>query len=191
MLAGTIPVRSLRGAREANEAGKEKAAMVPAGCEAARGRPRRRVRSGQSLVELALLLPVFTLILLGAVDLGRAFFYYNRLTAAVEQGALFGIRYPSYETSSNNANPNNITYVVTNEYPGMISTGNVTVTCISKTSGSTYDCAGTSAQGQALVQPGDTMMVKATYNFQPITGQILRFLGSNYTMSKTVKMVIL
>lgn len=165
--------------------------MVAAGSMAARGGRWRRARSGQGLVELALLLPAFTLILLGAVDLGRAFFYYNRMTAAVEQGGLFGIRYPTYMTSSDNANPNNITYVVTNEYPGMISTGNVTINCYTRVSGTQYACNATNANGQPLAQTGDTIVVKATYQFQPITGQILRFLGTNYTMSKTVKMVVL
>lgn len=165
--------------------------MVSAGCDVADGRSRRRARRGQSLVELALLLPVFTLILLGAVDLGRAFFYYNRMTAAVEQGGLFGIRYPTYMTSGDNADPNNITYVVTNEYPGMISSGNVTVTCYTRVDGTQYACNATNANNQPLAQTGDTIVVKATYQFKPITGQILRFLGSSYTMSKTVKMVVL
>ncbi|HEX5506278.1 MAG TPA: TadE/TadG family type IV pilus assembly protein [Thermomicrobiales bacterium] len=174
-------------------AGKETAVMEPEGRATTHGGRRRWARSGQSLVELALLLPMFTLILLGAVDLGRAFFYYNRMTAAVEQGGLFGIRYPTYMTSADSANPNNIKYVVTNEYPGMISTDDVTITCYTRaTPPASYNCGATDpGTGRALVQPGDTIVVKATYNFKPITGQILRFLGSNYTMSKTVKMVIL
>src|SRR3712207_553392 len=53
-----------------------------------------RSRLGQSMVELALMLPVIILILLGTVDLGRAFFDYVRLTNAVREGALTGIRIP-------------------------------------------------------------------------------------------------
>src|SRR3712207_4140 len=54
---------------------------------------REQARSGsrgQSLVELALTLPLLALILLGTVDLARAFFYYQRLTNAVREGALVG-----------------------------------------------------------------------------------------------------
>jgi Flp pilus assembly protein TadG len=49
---------------------------------------RRRDRSaGQSLVETALILPVFMLLLMGIVDVGRAVFAYNTVGEAARQGA--------------------------------------------------------------------------------------------------------
>src|SRR5690349_19316204 len=49
-----------------------------------------RARAGTSLVELALTAPLLALILVGAVDLARVFIYYERLTSAVREGAIYG-----------------------------------------------------------------------------------------------------
>lgn len=51
--------------------------------------PRRRHRSrGQGLVELALILPVMLLLLLGALDLGRVFYAQITINNAAREGAL-------------------------------------------------------------------------------------------------------
>jgi Flp pilus assembly protein TadG len=42
----------------------------------------RRRTAGQSMVEFALVLPIFLLIVLGLVDLGRAVFSYTSITNA-------------------------------------------------------------------------------------------------------------
>jgi Flp pilus assembly protein TadG len=59
---------------------------------------RRRTRNasahrsrGQSLVEFALVIPIFLLILVALFDLGRAVFSYNTLTNAVREGARMAI----------------------------------------------------------------------------------------------------
>jgi Flp pilus assembly protein TadG len=54
----------------------------------------RSTERGQSLVELALSLPLLLLILLGTVDLGRAFFDYVELRNAAREGAGYGARRP-------------------------------------------------------------------------------------------------
>jgi Flp pilus assembly protein TadG len=55
-------------------------------------RPRRtRSRGGQALVEFALVIPVFLLILVALFDLGRAVFAYNTLTNAAREGARIAI----------------------------------------------------------------------------------------------------
>ena len=46
---------------------------------------------GQSLVEFALVLPVFILVLVSLFDLGRAVFVYNTLTNAAREGARLAI----------------------------------------------------------------------------------------------------
>ena len=52
---------------------------------------RRRERPrGQALVELALVLPIFFLLVFGLVDLGRAVFIYNSLAEASRDGARWG-----------------------------------------------------------------------------------------------------
>jgi Flp pilus assembly protein TadG len=51
--------------------------------------PNKKER-GQSLVELAISLPVMVLILLGTVDFGMAIFSYSILRDAAQEGALYG-----------------------------------------------------------------------------------------------------
>jgi Flp pilus assembly protein TadG len=50
----------------------------------------KRNERGQSLVELAVALPVMILILLGTVDFGMAIFTYSILRDAAQEGALYG-----------------------------------------------------------------------------------------------------
>jgi Flp pilus assembly protein TadG len=164
-----------------------------------RGKTSHQARRGQSLVELALLLPLLALLLLGAIDLGRAFFAYNRLTNAVEAGALFGIRYYTYVDSGDNPAPNNITAVIQHESANSSNTidsniGGITVKCyVGRTSTlrGSGDCNATNADGTPVVQSGDMIVVKANYAFQPFTGQIIRIVGTTFTLSKTVQMVVL
>ena len=58
----------------------------------ARLRPRTR---GQALVEFALLLPVFLLLLVVAVDFGRLFFTYIQINNAAREGANYAIHDPT------------------------------------------------------------------------------------------------
>ena len=51
--------------------------------------------SGQSIVELALCMPLLMLILLGTVDVGRVFFDYIQMRNAVVEGATYGTRHPT------------------------------------------------------------------------------------------------
>lgn len=53
---------------------------------------------GQSLVEFALLLPLLILILVGVLDLGRAFNSYIVITNAARNGAYYGSMNPSDST---------------------------------------------------------------------------------------------
>src|SRR6188768_107415 len=48
-------------------------------------------RRGQALVEFALVLPIFILLLVAIFDLGRAVFAYNTLTNAAREGARIAI----------------------------------------------------------------------------------------------------
>lgn len=52
---------------------------------------QRERRKGQALVEFALVIPLFLLLLVGLFDLGRAVFAYNTLTNAAREGARIAI----------------------------------------------------------------------------------------------------
>ncbi len=56
------------------------------------GRLRRQTRA-QSMVEFAILAPIFFLLLLGTIDLGRAVYVYNSISDAAREGARSMIPY--------------------------------------------------------------------------------------------------
>jgi Flp pilus assembly protein TadG len=60
-------------------------------------RKRRLTRSerGQSLVELAITLPILILLLLGTLDFGMAIFSYSMLRDSAQEGAFYGSFNPS------------------------------------------------------------------------------------------------
>ena len=59
-------------------------------------------RKGQSLVEFALLLPVFVLAVVVVFDLGRAIYYYSAIHNAAREGARYGIVHPTDWTGMKN-----------------------------------------------------------------------------------------
>jgi Flp pilus assembly protein TadG len=77
-------------------------------------------RRGQSLVEFALLLPVFLVLLGTAIDAGRLYFGYVQITNAAKEGALFGASKPQCTTATGAGctNPDNIAWRVNQEAPG-------------------------------------------------------------------------
>jgi Flp pilus assembly protein TadG len=52
---------------------------------------KRRTRRGQALVEFALILPIFILVLVGIFDFGRAVYAYNTISNASRQAVRLGI----------------------------------------------------------------------------------------------------
>ncbi len=52
---------------------------------------RRKERRGQTLVEMALILPIFLLILMGIFDFGRAVYAYNTVANAARQAVRLAI----------------------------------------------------------------------------------------------------
>jgi Flp pilus assembly protein TadG len=143
----------------------------------------RRRYSGQSLVELALLLPMITLILVGAVDLGRVFFYYARLTNAVKEGALYGTYAPTDSTNIvNSAYTEAQGYLGTTGTDFVINSGS-DITCYSKLTTTTIDCSSATT--------GDSISVRGSYNFRPFTTAVIRIWGTTFTIRKTVRMVLI
>lgn len=50
---------------------------------------------GQTLVEFALILPIFLFLLIIIFDFGRAVYYYNAIHNAAREGARYGVIHPS------------------------------------------------------------------------------------------------
>jgi Flp pilus assembly protein TadG len=98
--------------------------------------------SGQSLVELALALPVLILLLLAAADFGRLFYTWIAVSNAARAGAQYGS-----QTLTNAADSNGMTRAATTDgsnITGLQATASQ-CTCVSGTSvtvcsGSNYNC---------------------------------------------------
>jgi Flp pilus assembly protein TadG len=64
------------------------------------GKPKQR---GQSLVEFALILPIFIFLAVVIFDFGRAVYYYSTIHNAAREGARYGVIHPNDETGMINA----------------------------------------------------------------------------------------
>jgi Flp pilus assembly protein TadG len=53
---------------------------------------------GSQLYELAMVMPVFVMLLFGAIDFGRAYYVNMEVAAAAEAGALYGVQNPTDTT---------------------------------------------------------------------------------------------
>lgn len=136
------------------------------------GRLRRARRHGQALTELALVLPVLLLLLLGALDLGRLFYGQITITNAAKEGALVASRGGTYDASSGCGSANTVKCGALAEAAG----GFVQVA----------QARVTQAPNTAVACPtdatlGDTVTVTVTSPFQFITP----FIGQNLTLSAT------
>ncbi len=141
-------------------------------------------------------MPLLALLLIGAVDLGRAFIAYTRLTSVVREGALYGSHFPA-----STAEIRNRAYGDAN---GQLGTKDVDVIISATTDIRCYqgqtmtpvaatppgDCTALNVSGTSLVVPGDSIQVTAHYVFRPITAQLIRILPTNYRLNKSARMVI-
>jgi Flp pilus assembly protein TadG len=141
-------------------------------------RPRRRPRTrGQALVEFAVVLPVFLLILSGILDFG--FLLYSRMTviSATREGARVAIDAPKSTTAQQAQIPNLVRTRVTDAAAGLNTAAlTTTPTCIP---------ACNFAAGTA--KAGDSVKVVVTYDYHSIFPLLF---GQTIQMSSTVQMVL-
>ena len=83
-----------------------------------RHRDRRRHTRGQSLVELALILPVMLLLLLTALDLGRVLYSQITVTNAAKEGALVASQGGTFQSGQGCADTNTVMCGVLTEAEG-------------------------------------------------------------------------
>ena len=132
---------------------------------------------GQSLVEFSLMVIILTALLLGILDLGRAYFSFLALQDAAGEGATYAAQYPTYVTSTNSANPNNITYRVKNAAPigTLVDWNSATVTVTN---------SGSTSQGQPIT-------VTVTTSYQLITPFVGTIVGSQTLPLSAVSVAII
>jgi len=136
-------------------------------------RPRlcRAVR-GQSAVETALALVILMPILIGMVDLGRAYFGYDILVHAVNEGVRIG----TFDVDTDHV----ATAVRDAGALLNLTSGNVSVTC--------YGGASTVSKSCATMVMGDSVKVSADFLFTPITPFVSAMLpGGTLTVAATAQ----
>lgn len=130
---------------------------------------RRRGRSGQAVVEFALILPLFMLLVFGTLEFGRAYYDMHLITNAARGGARLGSLPGKVESDVNSAVSASMDAVgLTNGW-----------TCSTEVK----DRNGVvRAGGLADAEEGDTVTVTVSYVFSIFSGRILPGVGSNMTL---------
>jgi Flp pilus assembly protein TadG len=161
-----------------------------------RGRSGRERSRGQSLVEFALILPVFLTLTLGVVDGARVFSAYIAITNAAREGALYaaqGTNYTkwcsststvacpaAYSASNQSTDPDNIAYRVQQETSGLTQSNIVL---------SQPSCDGTATP--AVCDSSSTKVtVTVRYSMTLFVPLISAFMGSPVQMTASTTAVI-
>lgn len=143
---------------------------------------RRRPRNGrgQSLVEFALILPVFLLILGEIIDFG--FMFYSRITVinAAREGARGAVTAIDNPTSIPSLVSSNVSSTATGLVAADLSN---TTSCVALSQASCDFAAG----GQPDPLPGDAVKVTVTYTYHSFFASLF---GSSFDLKSTVQMVI-
>jgi len=135
------------------------------------GRPIR-ARSGNSMVEFALVAPLFFLLVFGILDYGRLFYEQETLQYAMRQAGRFAV-------TGQNSGTNRVTAIIQvaeNASAGLINSGNINNIII--TSGGTTNFAGKGTQ---------EMTITMVSNLKLITPGIAAFFpNGTYTFTNSV-----
>jgi hypothetical protein len=155
--------------------------------------PRRRPhggasRRGQSLVEFAITLPVMLLIVLGTIDLGRAYFQTINMENAVKEGAFFGARNPDCPTNSTVGciAPRTVEGRVDRELDGVV-LSHFDAKCFAP---GTTDFSGSGKPVDECAD-GDLYYVEVESEFGLITPLMTNLLGDSLTLRSTATSVVL
>ena len=138
-----------------------------------------RRKKGQSLVEFTLMLSILLIILMGILDLGRAYFTFLALQDLAGEGAVYASVYPHNVNSTNKANPDNIEYRIRNAAPAgtLLDPASLTINV-------TYP--------DANIGAGDRVRVDVTTDYRLLTPFIGTIVGSqNLPLSANATSIIL
>jgi Flp pilus assembly protein TadG len=138
-----------------------------------------RSRSGQSLVEFALVAPLFFLLVFGITDFGRLFFTQETLQFALREAgryAVTGQHMPDVVHGGNLSRVESIKQVAMQKAIGII-TDESTIHVSSPQGGLSTPAGG----------PGDTVVISLTTDLKLITPMIGRFFGPSQTYTFTVQ----
>ena len=151
--------------------------LVPVRAYASRGPTTRSRRRGQSVVEFALILPVFLVLLLMAVDFGRLFFTYIQVSNAAREAAAYGAAQPTDTVGMQARAVQEKNAQTQGEGP----LDPIATTCRNQ-AGTTIACS--AAPGGA--GSGNTLTVTVRQPFRFLTPLVDDFFGGNLAMSSSV-----
>jgi Flp pilus assembly protein TadG len=129
------------------------------------------------MVEFALILPIFVLVLVGIFDFGRAVYDYNVISNAAREAIRLGIV---------DQNATKITNEAVKHALGVAAAGDVTVSFVDGSTATTYDLCSDATTGCKL---GWTVVVTVTYDYSAATPLIGNLVGTIH-MSSTSEQAI-
>lgn len=130
-------------------------------------------KNGQSLVEMALLLPALLLLAVVTLDLGRGIYYYSVVYNSARDGARYGIIHPDDTTGITNAAKRMA--VGLNQSQFTVSTCECGKNCINEDS--------------CPVNYKNIIRVKVTYNFELVTPMANIFTSGGVIPMKSTSMM--
>jgi Flp pilus assembly protein TadG len=161
-----------------------------------------REHRGQALVEFALVIPIFLLLVFGMMDMGRFVYMHSTLSQAAREGARLGAveaywvgsTDPSCNTSGGPVCPANLAALRTDVLAAanrmMTPFGNIAATKLYTSCDATTAPSGNWTTQTCLSnQPGQLMSVRVEYTIQPMTPIINAFFPS-ITSTASATMVI-
>lgn len=165
---------------------------------------RARGRAGQSLVEMAMVLPILAFLTFGLVDFGRGYFYQVSVTNAAREGARVAIlniytgpQNPNCSVSNNYATcpvqtDSNIIAAVGHELTySAIAPNSITICPPHDSTGSTAGCPDSSNRVDNWLAQNPInyyVTVNVKYDFQLYTPMMQQLVGNPIHMSVSVQM---
>ena len=136
----------------------------------------RSVSRGQSMVELALVLPLLAFMLVIAIDFGRIYFSYIQINNAAREGAKYAAQAPT-DTVSINAAANRETNSQAQSGESALV---ISAPVCKNAAGTVINCTTATTGGSGA---GNTVTLRVAESFSFLTPLINNFWGNNFQMS--------
>lgn len=140
----------------------------------------RRQRRGQTLVEFALILPIFILVLVGIFDFGRAVYDYNTISNAAREAIRLAVV---------DQNTTAITNKAVQHSTGIATAANVSVSFVDTGTATTYNHCSDAVNGCKL---GWQAVVTVTYDYTaatPVIGNLVGVIHMKATSKQPIESV--
>jgi hypothetical protein len=146
---------------------------------------------GSAVVELALVLPFVTVLVLGTVDLGRVFRLQNRLVNSAREGGMFA-QFRPLNVNSGCEGGQNIVDRAVGEDAGLAALPAFRIEVLKKDvgTGSLTPYVGCRTTPSVGVAPGDSVVVRVSAGFSPLTPVVSALVGSTITLTGSQEVVV-